>query len=92
MMKNELMTSTQTLKADAARFHELSLDEVETSPAPNGGTVVWHHQTVQFPGGGAGEDYFCLCWQRADGTVIWNQYAYDFTPDGQEPLEYQAGF
>ena len=85
-MKNEPMT-TDALKATQAAKNGLSLTEVEAQTAPNGGTVIWHHLEE-----GDGEDYFCLCWQRADGTVIENEYAYDLTPVGQEPLEWQAGF
>ena len=85
----EKETMIQTLKAQAADRYEVSLSEVSATPAPNGGTVIWHEYCDLDQGI---EDDFCLCWVQADGTVLWNEYAYDLTPDGQEPLEWQAGF
>ncbi len=73
MTNQETTVTINDLKTHAANQYQLKTDEVTATEAPNGGTAIWH----SFKDSDAGvEDDFCLCWQTADGTVIWDEDPY----------------
>jgi hypothetical protein len=73
IMMNETTMTLSELTATAADRYEVNPTEITTTEAPNGGTAIWHSFCDEDRGL---EDDFCLCWQKADGTVIWDEDPY----------------